>query len=184
VIEERLGVDPEDVKSLRYRAGGYPGDFTVETRDGSVYKYPFFEMVKDFTRFKTFRCDACPDWWSGLADVSIADGDPNIFATSLHGASRRPTSTVMVRTAVGARLLAEAAAQGLLTADASVFDASQSLGLQRKRNRYNRIAGDAGRPIPSAPATDATAGPPKSDAEVISEMSAGTRLGAAAVEGT
>jgi coenzyme F420 hydrogenase subunit beta len=171
VIQQRLGLDADEVSSLRYRGGDYPGNFTVQTRDGSAHSYPFFEMVKDFTRFKTFRCDACPDWWSGLADISVADGDPNIFATSQRNATGRPRSAVVVRTELGERLLAEAGAQRLLTSHTTTFDASKSLGLQRKRNRYNRIAQAAARPIPSPPATDLTPGQPKSDAEVISEMS-------------
>jgi coenzyme F420 hydrogenase subunit beta len=171
VIEERLGVDVDEVSSLRYRGGDYPGTFHVRTRDGADHRYPFFEMVKDFTRFKTFRCEACPDWWSGLADISVADGDPNIFATSRRGITGRPRSTVVVRTKLGERLLNEAGDQGLVKAVTSTFDAAQSLGLQRKRNRYNRIAQSATRLIPSAPAVDTPTGPWKRDEDVIAEMS-------------
>lgn len=178
VIEERLGIDVSEVSRVYYRGGAYPGAFTVHTRDGGEHRYPFFEMVKDFTRFKTFRCDACPDWWSGLADVSVADGDPNICATSRSGATGRPRSTVVVRTGLGERLLAEAVGQGLVAVSGSVFDAAQSLGLQRKRNRYNRIAQQADRPVPAPPAAEEPAGPWKSDEDVMSEMGAGGIAGA------
>lgn len=170
VIEEGLGVPADEVASLRYRGGAYPGAFTVRTRDGGEHLYPFFQMVKVFTRFKTFRCDACPDWWSGIADISVADGDPNICATSERGATGRPRSTVVVRTGLGERVLAEAASQALVTALPGVFDADESLGLQRKRNRYNRIVERATRPVPSAPASDVPAGPWKSDDDVMAEM--------------
>lgn len=171
IIEERLGIPASEVTSLRYRDGDYPGTFTVRTRDGGVHTYPFFEMVKDFTRFKTFRCRACPDWWSGLADISVADGDPNIFATSQRGIAARPRSAVVVRTELGERLLVTAAEEGLLSYAETTFDPEQSLGLQRKRHRYHGIAATATRPVPGAPAADRTAGPPKTDEQVIREMS-------------
>jgi coenzyme F420 hydrogenase subunit beta len=171
VIEERMGIDSGEVTDLRYRGGDYPGDFTVRTRDSGEHRYPFFQMVKDFTRFKTFRCDACPDWWSGLADISVADGDPNIFALSQRGDTARPRSTVVVRTAAGERILADAIVHRMIHAAETEFDPAQSLGLQRKRHRYTRIASQSVRVIPSPPATDVTAGRPMSDEEVISEMS-------------
>jgi len=171
VIERRMGIPVDDVVSLRYRGGDYPGTFTVRTTDGGVHTYPFFEMVKDFTKFKTFRCDACPDWWSGVADVSVADGDPNIFATSQRGVLGHPRSTVVIRSELGERLLATATRLGLLTCSETTFDARRSLGLQRKRHRYNGIARTATRPIPQAPATDRAAGRPKTDEEIIREMS-------------
>lgn len=171
VIEQRLGITVDNVESLSYRDGLYPGNFTVRTRDGRTRTYPFFEMVKEFTKFKTFRCDACPDWWSGIADVSVADGDPNIFATSQRGTAGRPRSAVVVRTQEGERLLAAAAEQRLVHVSPHSFDPSASLGLQRKRHRYTRIAREAGRVIPAAPAHESTPVLPKSDEDLIAEMS-------------
>jgi coenzyme F420 hydrogenase subunit beta len=171
IIENRLGLRVDDVVSLRYRDGDYPGTFTVQTTDGARHTYPFVDMVKDFTMFKTFRCNACPDWWSGLADISVADGDPNIFATSLHGTGGQPRSTVVIRSELGEHVLATAARLGMVTATATTFDPEQSLGLQRKRHRYNRIAENPSRPIPQAPATDQTVGTPKTDEEVLRDMS-------------
>ena len=173
IIEDRLGLRVDDVVSLRYRDGDYPGTFTVQTSDGARHTYPFVDMVKDFTRFKTFRCNACPDWWSGLADISVADGDPNIFATSLRGIAGQPRSAVVMRSELGEHVLATAARLSLVGATETTFDPDQSLGLQRKRHRYNNIAGNPSlsRPIPRAPATDRTAGTPKTDEEIIRDMS-------------
>ena len=49
--------------------------------------------------YKTHRCIVCGDWWSGLADISISDGDPNIYASSQSGARPPRQSIVITRTA-------------------------------------------------------------------------------------
>lgn len=100
-----LGVQLEDVLFMRYREGEYPGQFVVRTRDGKEHSLPFYRLVEEFKKFKTFRCLSCPDWWSGIADISISDGDPNIFDSSKTGVSVKASSTVMVRTAMGAKLI-------------------------------------------------------------------------------
>ena len=89
LITNKLGLRLEDVAQMRYRDGEYPGEFAVTTRDGLRKSLPFFQVVDEFRRFKTHRCLACPDWWSGVADVSISDGDPNIYASSRRGPPRR-----------------------------------------------------------------------------------------------
>ena len=78
-----------EVTELRYREGEYPGEFTVTARSGERKSLPFFEVVDEFKRHKTHRCLVCADWWSGLADVSISDGDPTFTQAARAGQNRR-----------------------------------------------------------------------------------------------
>ncbi len=115
LITEKLGIKLHDVAEMRYREGEYPGQFTVKTHDGTRKSLPFFEVVDEFKRHKTHRCLVCGDWWSGLADVSISDGDPNIYASSQSGAKPPRQSIVMTRTEEGEKIVQAAVRLGLAT---------------------------------------------------------------------
>lgn len=172
LIKNRLDVALEEVDDVRYRDGPYPGEFVVRTNDARTHRLPFWELVEEFKSFKTHRCQACPDWWSGVADVSICDGDPNIFKTSREGGQRAKTSTVVSRTEEGDRLIDTACELDLLEAEPTEFVAEESLGLMRKRNRYTTKLRDSDKPVPRAPAADADELETLSDEELIERMSA------------
>ncbi|MEU8827793.1 Coenzyme F420 hydrogenase/dehydrogenase, beta subunit C-terminal domain [Streptomyces sp. NPDC048636] len=149
VIEQRAGVSVESVVRLRYREGDYPGEIAIRTDDGENHQVPFWQAVRDFASNKTHRCLACGDWMSGLADVSVSDGDPNIFAASVSGVEQPKHGRVFVRTRSGAEAVAAADSHGLLSFRA-VELRGLNLGLERKRNRrasYER----SGAPIPAGP---------------------------------
>lgn len=172
LIEDRLRLPLSDVTQLKYRAGQYPGNFTAHDAERNPHSLPFHELVTTFKRFKSFRCQACPDWWSGLADISIADGDPNIFRTSRNQTEVPKTSLVLTRTAAGDELVDIAATRGELEVAETDFIPEESLGLQRKRHRYldyqrrfpNRV------PDPPFPGVEEIA--PLRDEDVIEQMSA------------
>lgn len=170
LLTEQLGLDLTTVRDVRYREGAYPGNFVATTDDGQRHMVPFHAVVEELKRHKTHRCLSCPDWWSGLADVSICDGDPNIFATSRDGGRPEPFSTVLTRTNVGQRLLDLASRQGLLTVTDSSFDPEVNLGLQRKRHRYNRFSRRS-RPVPRPPVAGADEFDSLDDDEVIDRLS-------------
>lgn len=149
VIEGRAGVPLDQVVRLRYREGDYPGEISVRTADGADHRVAFWQAVRDFAGNKTHRCLSCGDWMSGLADISVSDGDPNIFAASVGGAHRAKHGRVFVRTEAGAKAVAEARFLGLLEC-APIELSGLNLGLERKRNRrasYER----SGRPVPVGP---------------------------------
>lgn len=149
VIRGRADVPLESVVRLRYREGEYPGEIGIRTEDGSEHRVAFWQAVRDFAGNKTYRCLSCGDWMSGLADVSVSDGDPNIFAASVGGGEQPKHGRAFVRTGAGARALAAGVAHGLLT-HRPVDLAGLNLGLERKRNRrasYER----SGRPTPMGP---------------------------------
>lgn len=171
LIENRLQLPLVEVTSMKYRAGEYPGSFTVSDRQGEERALPFHELVTEFKKFKSFRCLACPDWWSGLADVSIADGDPNIFKTSRDESRAEKASMVMTRTSIGQALVDAAAAEGSLALTEEVFYPEESLGLQRKRHRYASFADKHAGQVPNPPVQGVELQRPLADDEVISAMS-------------
>jgi coenzyme F420 hydrogenase subunit beta len=170
LLTDLLGLDLARVRDVRYREGDYPGNFVATTDDGRRHTLPFFRIVEELKRHKTHRCLSCPDWWSGLADLSICDGDPNIFATSRDAVESEPWSTVVTRTDVGQRLLDLARRHDLLTVRESSFDPEVNLGLQRKRHRYNRMR-NRSRPVPAPPVTGADDFDSLPDDEVIDRLS-------------
>jgi coenzyme F420 hydrogenase subunit beta len=173
LIEDRLRLPLVEVTRMKYRAGTYPGEFTVWDREDRAHSLPFHELVTEFKKFKTFRCLACPDWWSGLADVSIADGDPNIFRTSRDGTRTEKTSLLITRTDAGQILVDEAVRHGDLLVTEAEFIPEQSLGLQRKRHRYTSYAAKYPGAVPTAPVDEVEVVRPLADDELIESMSGG-----------
>ena len=178
LITDKLGIPLEDVADMRYRDGEYPGEFAVKTRDGQRRTLPFFEIVDEFKRFKTHRCIVCGDWWSGLADISISDGDPNIYASSQSGARPPRQSIVITRTPHGEELVKAAVQLGLATVKSRTFVAEDNLGLQRKRFRYASFAQSMPNRVPTPPVDYQETDRLLSDSEVIARMAYHMKIGA------
>ena len=183
LITEKLGIPLQDVTEMRYREGEYPGEFTVKTRQGQSRSLPFFEVVDEFKRHKTHRCLVCGDWWSGLADVSISDGDPNIYASSQSGAKPPRQSIVMTRTEQGENMVQAAVRLGLATVRSRAFISEDNLGLQRKRFRYASFAKAMPNRVPAPPVDYEETETLLSDTEVINRMSYHMRIGSAPAAG-
>jgi coenzyme F420 hydrogenase subunit beta len=177
LITHKLGIALQDVLEMRYRDGEYPGEFAVKTRDGQRRSLPFFEVVDEFKRFKTHRCLVCGDWWSGVADVSISDGDPNIYASSKSGARPPRQSIVMTRTPQGQKLVQTAVQLGLASVRPRAFVSEDNLGLQRKRFRYASFAESMPNRVPTPPVDYEETAPLISDTEVIDRMERHMRIG-------
>jgi coenzyme F420 hydrogenase subunit beta len=150
-VREEFRIDPDQVTSVRYRDNGYPGEFAVETRSGSRHAAPVWKAIRHFKDHKTHRCLSCGDWLSGLADLSICDGDPNIFITSQASpAGNEKFGTVMVRTPAGAALVEAARGAGRLQLWAGQVATEIHLGLLRKRHRRCTYEAGGGA-IPAGP---------------------------------
>lgn len=171
LIKNKLGIELEEVERVRYRDGEYPGEFTVYTKENGKKSLPFFELVEEFKKFKTHRCLSCPDWWSGIADISVSDGDPNIYASSRDGSLPERFSMVVTRTAIGEQMLTSGLNQGILQATPAPFNPDESLGLQRKRYRaagYKRKYPDR---VPTSPVDFDDVDDLRDDDEIIASMS-------------
>ena len=86
--------------------------------------------------FKTHRCLVCRDWWSGVADVSISDGDPNIYASSRSGARSAPAIDRVDVHERRREVVKAAVGLGLASGQRRAFVAEGQSWLQRKRFRY------------------------------------------------
>jgi coenzyme F420 hydrogenase subunit beta len=135
LITEFLRISLDEVKDVRYRDGAYPGDFCVYTKQNGRHIIEFWKAADFFKKHKTHRCLSCGDWMSGLADLSLCDGDPNIFMSSAVPNKRLiKHGRILVRTSLGNHVVDKAIATGAI----DILDRQlnrMNLGLERKRNR-------------------------------------------------
>ncbi len=108
-VIRRLGVDPEAVTKVDYRGEGWPGDFRVETADGTRASTSYADSWDQLTKQRQWRCLVCPDHTGEFADLSV--GDP-WYRPVVDGEAGR--SLVVVRTERGRALLESALASGAL----------------------------------------------------------------------
>lgn len=149
LIVDVAKVPLNQVSRLKYREGEYPGQIAITDQLREVTFVPFWQAVRHFKDNKTNRCLSCGDWVSGLADVTVSDGDPNIFAGSLGENKVAKHGRIFVRTARGAQTLRYADLMNML--DIWPVDLQGlNLGLERKRNRRASYE-QSGKPIPLGP---------------------------------
>jgi coenzyme F420 hydrogenase subunit beta len=150
IITGILGIALDDVAAVHYRDGDYPGKFVVTTRDGVRHALPLWQAIRHLKEYKTHRCLSCPDWLSGVADLAVFDGDPNIFEASRQQHSKFPKhGTILVRTPVGASVIKAAERLATMRAWPGTIYA-YNLGLDRKRHR-RRSYELSGADIPNGP---------------------------------
>ena len=149
LIGEFVKVPLSEVTRMKYREGPYPGEIAVTDKKAEKNYVPFWQAVRHFKDNKTHRCLSCGDWVSGLADVTVSDGDPNIFAGSLGLNEIHKHGRMFVRTNAGVQTLRYADLMNMLHIW-PVELVGLNLGLERKRNRradYER----SGKPVPLGP---------------------------------
>lgn len=152
LIEQIANIDVNDVKNIKYREGEYPGKVVIYTNTDQKVEIPFWKAVQHFANYKTERCLKCPDWVSGLADISFWDGDQNVFKSSFANETGiKKTSTIAVRTKKGEQILRYAVDNDMIEICPKKMDISQNFGLLRKRNRYAMYERDNNEVIPDAP---------------------------------
>jgi coenzyme F420 hydrogenase subunit beta len=92
-----------EVKELRYRGNGWPGDLQVRLQGGQTYRehlYSYFGA--SFSAYEMARCDLCSDAFGELADLSCGDAWlPEYVENDDQG-----TSVVLVRSKRGEEILA------------------------------------------------------------------------------
>lgn len=109
LIKEWCGIrELDDVAELNYRAGDWPGSFTVRTRDGRSFGFPqhdykYHHLIPYYQRD---RCTMCLDYAAVLADVSVGD------IWTIAEADGLGWNALLARTDVGEKLLADAVAAG------------------------------------------------------------------------
>ncbi|GAB2455766.1 Coenzyme F420 hydrogenase/dehydrogenase, beta subunit C-terminal domain [Jatrophihabitans fulvus] len=158
-LAEELGVPETEVRSLRYRGQGWPGEFTVVggAREGlptlqgrAPYDQAWGEKLG---RRIQERCKICPDGMGRSADIAVGDlwdVDGHGYPVFTQGAG---TSVALARTARGHDLLRRAQEAGVLVlepVDAAAVTAVQPSQVRRVRELPGRLIGRrlAGNPAP------------------------------------
>lgn len=98
---QKLKVRKEEIESLEYRGGDWPGGFLLKTKDGHSYFiekhiYNYLNLM-----FVPKRCLVCPDLTNEFADVAVGDA----WNKDLDS---KGWSTIIIRTKKGHELIDEA----------------------------------------------------------------------------
>ena len=137
----KLGTEPDQIRSLRYRGCGWPGMTGVELKAGGPDRLEMtYQEAWDtiLTKHKPLRCQLCPDGTGEFAD--IACGDPWYRPIEC---GEKGTTLIVVRTERGRRILHEAIQAGYVQAEArraDVLPRSQKGLLNRRRHVWPKLA--------------------------------------------
>jgi len=149
-----LGVAPDQVTAFRYRGHGWPGRATARLADGSERAMSYHDSWGGIlSKHVQHRCKICADGTGAAADLVCADAWES-DARGYPVFDERPgISLIVARTALGARLMAEAEAAGhIATApfDPAALAAIQPGQRERRRALLARLLALrlAGRPVP------------------------------------
>ena len=115
-VMKKLGVKEEDVASLKYRSGTWPGGMTFGLKNGTTRAIDIFHYHYLNAVFLPKRCRFCPDIFAECADISCGDSWlPRLY--SKEKLSNKGWSSIVARTRTGKDLIASAIAQGTLAAE-------------------------------------------------------------------
>lgn len=135
-----MGVQPGEVRALRYRGEGWPGGLKVETDAGTAGFVPYQEAWGRLTKYVPFRCRLCADGLGRLADITCGDAWESYMEEKVDAGR----SIVLVRTERGRELLRRAREAGVVHLEPiqqkDVLAAQPNL-LQKRRNLLGRQAG-------------------------------------------
>ncbi|MHC8608822.1 Coenzyme F420 hydrogenase/dehydrogenase, beta subunit C-terminal domain [Paenarthrobacter ureafaciens] len=132
---EEMGGSPENIRSLRYRGNGWPGNFRFEAHDGGAAEVSYDDSWgKHLGRKLQWRCKVCVDGTGEFADISVGD----FWETDSKGypsfSDRQGNSIVIARTARGLAIIQEAMSAGVLELTDGRIDALMTVQpLQRIR---------------------------------------------------
>lgn len=108
---EEFGIEESAVSLFRYRGHGNPGPTRVETTEGEAFEVGYLQMWEDEGTWDVeTRCKLCPDALGEAADVAVADVWPGGAPTG----EDEGFSGIIVRSAAGESLIADAAAEGCI----------------------------------------------------------------------
>jgi coenzyme F420 hydrogenase subunit beta len=114
MVLDKMGVDPGDIRELKFRGEGWPGGLTVTMRDGSRKTMPmlgawFGEIFGGFF-FSQSYCALCDDVLADYADIAFADA----YLPEVMKSDKTGTSIVIGRTEAGQSLIEQTRAAGQL----------------------------------------------------------------------
>jgi coenzyme F420 hydrogenase subunit beta len=134
------GVDPSQVKELRYRGKGWPGHFapTLKGHDAAAFQMTYKESWGFVQAYRPFSVHLCPDGTGEDADISC--GDP-WYREVQNGEAG--SSLVVVRTERGREIIRAAIAAGYFSLQPAppqrVLDSQRNL-LAKRGAIWGRVA--------------------------------------------
>ena len=171
-LVERLS-EGQAVTDLWYRGHGWPGNFTVTTKDGATAGVTYDKSWgEELGPTMQWRCKICPDGVGESADLVAADyweSDENGYPTFDEGDG---VSALLARTPRGLNLLREALAEGAIAGedlDLGSLAKVQPLQVDRRQTLLARLVGArlAGRPVPSYRGFDLVALSPRNPLRLL-----------------
>ena len=140
LLLKKLGVNKDQVKSLSYRGNGWPGGFSVESKDGSKARVPllgswhsYWAIFSSFF-FTPTRCLMCPDEAAELADISLGDA----WLPELRH-DRAGRSIIVTRSKIAEDLLSSMISTKAISAvavDPAKVKQTQGLNLKYKKDHF------------------------------------------------
>lgn len=149
-----MGAEPDQVTAFRYRGFGWPGQAVAQLADGSERSMGYHESWGGvLSKHLQHRCKICADGTGTAADLSF--GDP--WETDANGyplfTDAPGQSLVVIRTALGAEVLAAAEQAGAI--ESADYDVAGLVKIQPgQRNRRRALLARLlalrllGRPVP------------------------------------
>ncbi len=149
-----LGTSGDQTAAFRYRGNGWPGRATATLRDGGERSMSYHDSWgRILSRHVQHRCKICADGTGNAADIVCADA----WEADAEGYPKFEEadgiSLIMARTALGARIVAEARAAGAIRTgpfDMTALAAIQPGQRERRRALAARLFAlrVLGRPVP------------------------------------
>lgn len=149
-----LGTTLDATAAFRFRGNGWPGQATATLHDGTARAMSYNDSWgKILSKHVQHRCKICADGTGVAADITCADAwETDAAGYPLFG-DRPGVSLIVARTALGAEILAQAQAAGVIVTQA--FDPADLAAIQpgqreRRRALAARLAALRllGRPVP------------------------------------
>lgn len=129
---DKMNINKEEIKSIKYRGSGWPGSFSVTLRNGTQFSESHNVYYDDiFSSFTPWRCTLCIDETSELADISFGDA----WLPEIKQRDNKGTSIVISRSAIGDRILRLISEKGLVNLsliDDNTISKSQGNSVRKK----------------------------------------------------
>jgi coenzyme F420 hydrogenase subunit beta len=133
-----LGTAPDQISSVRYRGRGWPGRFSVSSKNGTDEKsLSYQDSWGRLSKYRPWRCHLCPDGLGSSADISCGDAWERFGDASDIG-----RSIVIVRTERGRAILRRAIKARYVELEPvgpQVVIAAQENLLRRRKELFGRL---------------------------------------------
>lgn len=128
---DEFNISLDNISSLKYRGDGWPGGFSVLSNEGNRKKLlGYMDCWHFLQKYRSFRCNLCPDGLGELADISCGDAWHR-YSDDEEDVGR---SLIIARSKHGKRILERAASAGYLKCiDASPSDVIRAQGFVGRR---------------------------------------------------